>query len=126
MAVRNIAHEELKDKLMFAFGSQPDVRVFVRDVGFDFARKIKFGIKGEADIQGIWGPFGVALAIEVKTGSGRLSKDQVRWRDMFLKQGGIYIEARDVEQSLKYFESKKAEWMVNAYIKLLAIKKKPE
>lgn len=113
MPVRNKAHEKLKDDLLFDFGSQSDVRVWVRDVGYDERIHLSYGIAGECDIDGIWGPFGVRIGIEVKTGSGKLSVKQERWKAMILKFGGIYIEARSREQALQEFEYKKAEWLLN-------------
>ena len=62
------AHQKLVDDLLFAFGSQPDVRCWKRVVGFDPLRKIHYGIEGETDIQGIVSPKGRMLAIEAKTG----------------------------------------------------------
>ena len=98
------AHQKLVDDILFAFGSKPDVRVWKRVVGFDDEKMILYGIPGESDIQGIVAPHGRFLAIEVKTGKGVLSEKQKLWRDMILKFGGIYIEARDVVNSLAEFE----------------------
>lgn len=100
-------HQQLVDDLLHAFGSRPDVRIWTRSVGFDMMRKIKYGIKGETDLQGIVAPSGRMLCIEVKTGAGRLTKEQERWRDMVIKFGAIYIEARSVEAALTEFEKLK-------------------
>lgn len=91
-------HQQLVDDILFAIGSMKEVRVWPRQVGFDYLRKIKFGVEGEADIQGIIAPNGRMLSIECKTGTGRLSAAQKRWRAMVEKYGGLYIEARSLNQ----------------------------
>jgi hypothetical protein len=60
------------------------------------------GVDGQADISGIMGPYGRRLEIEVKAGDDRLSQDQKDFRDMILRHGGIYIEARGVEGALQH------------------------
>lgn len=57
---------------------------------------IKVGIPGAADIVGETSK-GRALAVEVKTGSGKLSDEQKKWRDAFASRGGLYIEARCID-----------------------------
>lgn len=104
MPVRNKAHEELIDQILLAVGSSPRIRLWKRPVGFDESRRIKYGIKGEADLQGIIAPHGRALAIECKTGSAVLNSDQKKWRAMFERFGGMYIEARSVDQVLTDLE----------------------
>lgn len=105
--IQNRNHQKLVDEILFALGSRPDVRLWTRSVGFDFVKKIKFGITGESDLQGIIAPSGRMLCIEVKTNSGRLTKEQIRWRDMVCKFGALYIEARTLEQTLADFEKLK-------------------
>lgn len=98
-------HQKLVDDILFAFGSRPDVRVWIRPVGFDSHRKIRYGVPGETDVDGIVAPWGRRLAIEIKTGEADLSPEQVKWRDNCIhKFGGIYIIARSVEQALADFE----------------------
>ncbi|MEO1018335.1 MAG: hypothetical protein AAFY56_11660 [Pseudomonadota bacterium] len=68
-------------------------RVFRREVGLftDMnGTKRKLGVPGEADLQG-WTADGRALAIEIKTGTGRRTEKQVRWSESFR---GVYILAR--------------------------------
>ena len=59
-------------------------------------KPISAGSDGQADIRGILtiNGVGVAIEIEVKTGSGILNKDQKLWRAMVVAMGGIYIVAR--------------------------------
>ena len=94
-------HQQLVDDILFEVGSRPDVRCWPVRVGvgqnLHTGNVTRYGTKGEADIQGIVKicGIGIYLAIEVKTGTGRLSPSQKIWREMFEKFGGIYIEARD-------------------------------
>lgn len=56
---------------------------------------MRFGLPGSSDILGVCK--GLFVAIEVKTGTGRLSLIQKNFRDAVLRNDGIYILARDVE-----------------------------
>ena len=121
------AHSKLVDDILFAIGALPDVRLWQRRVGLatpvkfvegkcvPIGKPIYFGIKGESDLQGIirirkmkFGsqvvqltrPLGLMLAIEVKTGKGELTEEQEKWKKMIESFGGIFIEARSVEETL--------------------------
>ena len=89
-----VLHQKFLDKVLLAVGSLPHVRCWPRFVGFDETRKIKYGIKGESDLQGIVAPLGRMLCIEIKTGNAKLSKEQIIFKNMVEKFGAIYIEAR--------------------------------
>lgn len=79
-------------------------------------RWVRFGIPGEADVDGIvpicgctlQGDrarlYGVRLAIEVKTPRDRLSAEQKVFRDVILGAGGIWVECRDVDACLTEIE----------------------
>jgi len=101
---RTIEHQKLVDDLLFAVGSLPNVRVWPRTVGTFLTlhgkRVVSIGPVGGADITGIIRPWGTRLCLEIKTGEGQLNSDQKKFRDMILNFGGIYIEARSVEQVL--------------------------
>lgn len=73
-----------------------------KPIGSD--RLVLFGLKGEADIQGIL-MGGRAIAIEVKTGTGSLTPEQIAFKNMWEKFGGLYIEARSVEDVLTIVNS---------------------
>ena len=61
---------------------------------------IRYGLVGSCDILGICRG-GRFLGIEVKTGSGRLRKEQEAFRDMIQRFGGLYILARSLEDVKK-------------------------
>ena len=47
---------------------------------------------------------GIFYGIEVKTPKGRLSEHQKAFRDRVVAAGGVYIEARSVEDVMAHFE----------------------
>ena len=63
----------------------------------DGQRYLYVGMKGCSDLIGLQRGIGRFVAIECKTGKSRLSDDQKRFRVMVLAMGGIYVEARVVE-----------------------------
>lgn len=84
-------------------------RIPVRD------RVMKFGAAGEADLRGqvpIMAyrsngeacKYSVVLWIEIKAGRDRLSEKQRAFRDYTLRNGGIWVECRDVEACLTEIE----------------------
>lgn len=63
-------------------------------------RRVDAGIDGQGDICGIIGPHGRGLQIEIKAGRDKMRLSQTRFRAMWLSHGGVYIEARGVDQCL--------------------------
>lgn len=53
------------------------------------------GARGRPDLEGCMR--GLFLGIEVKTGTGELSKDQREHKRRIIEAGGIFIEARSLE-----------------------------
>lgn len=67
-------------------------------------RPVRYSVPGSADILGILrGDIvtgvnrGRALAIEIKLLGNTLDPDQITWRDMFIKFGGVYILATCID-----------------------------
>ena len=75
-------------------------------------RYIKFGKKGSADIL-VFVPLFLthsikaleAIAIEIKSETGRQSEDQVEWQKDWEKLGGVYYIVRSVEEVMKIIEN---------------------
>lgn len=90
-------HEELSRKILlwlhqtFTGNYWVNQTGAVKTVSGHFQR---YGLKGSTDIVGHTGD-GRAVYIEVKTGSGELSADQVKFRDMALRSNCIHIVARE-------------------------------
>lgn len=105
MSNQSAAHSRLCDEILFAVGSHPQVRLWPRRVGVAIPmggrNPVRFGVKGEADLQGIMMPHGRMIAIEVKTGTGKLSPEQLLFKAMIEKFGGLYVEARSVQDALQ-------------------------
>lgn len=91
-----LEHQKLVHEILLVLGALPHIRLWKNVVGFDQFRSIKYGLKGSADILGIVAPEGKFLAIEVKTGHAKQSKDQQAFQAMVEKMGGIFILARSV------------------------------
>lgn len=53
----------------------------------------RIGVPGEADIQGIT-PTGRGIAVEVKVGRDTVRRRQSRWRDSWLRNGGLHAVIR--------------------------------
>ena len=107
MPANTAAHQTLVDDLLLTFGARPYVRLWKQPVGKARAlhsqRVISFGVPGMADLGGILA-CGRRLEVEVKTGTGRLSPDQARWRATIERFRGVYTLARscdDLEETLR-------------------------
>lgn len=96
------AHDRLRNQIILVVGGSPYARVWPNETGlvrsYDNAERIFFtGIPGASDILGILCN-GIFLAIEVKTGKGKLRQSQINFRAMVEKFGGIFIVGRSTEQ----------------------------
>ena len=118
MGTGTINHQKLVDDVLFALGSREDVRAWRRDVGAvedTNGRYVRYGIVGESDIDGIIAPYGIALSVEIKTGTGKMREQQKNWKNMKELFGGIHIEGRSVEQVIQELEEKVKQWKVRTY-----------
>ena len=96
---RSTSHSALVNQILLYFGGMPAFRLWKNHVGVAAikGRVIRYGLPGSSDIMGITAPGGRFIAIEVKTGTRRLSPQQKKFRDMVSSFGGIYVEARCLE-----------------------------
>jgi hypothetical protein len=91
--------------ILIEFGSRPDLRIWRSNSGAAIWRGkngssgglVRFGVPGQADISGIMRPSGRRIEIEVKTLTGKQSKEQQAWQKMIEWAGGLYILARRIE-----------------------------
>jgi predicted RecB family endonuclease len=72
------------------------------------ARIVSFGVPGEPDIDGVAGPSGLRIGIEVKAGRDVQSPEQAVCQRVWESHGAVYIIARTVEQAIAELESKLA------------------
>lgn len=101
MANRHAEHGRLVEEILLRLGSRPDVMVWRNVTGQFLAPKsgawVKVGVPGAPDILGV--ALGRAIAVEAKTGAGRLGLSQRKWKAAFENRRGIYIEARSAEDA---------------------------
>ncbi len=84
--------KELMDHLQKAFGLQIFLeRRPVKNLAF-MGVAMKFGITGQCDISGAVFP-GFRLEIEVKTGQGKRTPEQIVWARRMVEIGAIYVLA---------------------------------
>jgi len=91
------------DSIRAALCAVEGVRVWRNNVGVDTMRGIRYGLGvGSPDLVGIaWGRF---VGLEVKTPTGRVSKEQTMWLDMVRRFGGVAGVARSVEDAIAIVE----------------------
>ena len=70
------------------------------------SRLVHYGVTGQADLSGITplgapGGGGRFIQIEVKFGDDVMSDEQINWRAMILRAGGIHVIARELEQAMR-------------------------
>lgn len=121
MPASHASEAQILHDVMLALGGRPDVYIARRNVGFarsPSGRVVKFGVVGEADLQGVLrvfadrgplvdrGPLlGLAFALECKTWRGRLSLAQDRWRLAWTKRGGLYAVVRSADEAVAAIEA---------------------
>jgi len=77
------------------------VTLYRNSVGFDRERKIKYGNGlGSPDLMGWLRPSGRAIAFEVKTPIGRVSKEQKLWHGAARAGGCLVYVVRSVDEAL--------------------------
>lgn len=84
-------------------GTEPDLRIFRNTVGFtkEGSRSIAYGLgKGSPDLVGILAPHGRWFALEVKSATGTLRKEQRVWLGMIRALGGHAAVVRSVEDAV--------------------------
>lgn len=69
--------------------------------GVDVTRGVRYGLGvGAADLIGLLVPSGRFIGVEIKSPTGRLSREQQLWGAAVQRAGGVYIVARSVEDAL--------------------------
>jgi hypothetical protein len=92
--------------ILVAVNQLPDALFWRVNVGVartPDGRMNRYGIPGQADLAGV--VRGRHVEIEVKTASGRQSRQQIRWQKAVERAGGIYVLARSVDDALAVLDS---------------------
>lgn len=100
-------HQKLLDEVMYKVGSEFIIWKQVNGVfrGLYDERKFSIGLDGSGDLTGVL-PGGRRLEVEVKSGTGKLSAQQERFKNMIEAHGAVYILARNPEEALAEIKSK--------------------
>lgn len=108
-----MSESETQQAILREFGALPWLRIWRANVLVardSTGRIVRAGIKGQADLSGIL-KGGRRLEIEVKSPTGRQTKEQRAWQRMIEAHQGLYILARstgDVWEALAPFASQTA------------------
>jgi hypothetical protein len=71
------------------------------NTGVDLERRVRYGLgNGSADLVGLVRGSGRFFALEIKTPTGRLSKDQEAWGSVVRKKGGFCAVVRSEAEAL--------------------------
>ncbi len=91
--------KEFVGRLWGAINKKPFNTKNIKDVllAFRHTRPVRYSVVGSADTLGIVMIGGRGLAVEVKMPGEVLDPEQIKWRDMWIKFGGIHITAYCVE-----------------------------
>ena len=89
---------QIQNAILREFGTRPDLRLWRANTGVArFGKRVvAFGVPGQADLSGLFLPDGRRLEIEVKSPTGRQSREQRDFQAMIEKFNGVYILARSV------------------------------
>lgn len=96
---------QLQDSIRLALGRDSELVLFRNNCGVltdTTGRRIRFGVgnPGGADLIGIFR--GVFVALEIKTTTGRLTREQELFGDLVRKRGGEYAVVRSVDEALAW------------------------
>lgn len=94
---------QLQDAIRLVLGRDPGCLLFRNNIGHAVmhgGRRVTFGVGGPggADLIGILD--GKPLAIEIKTPTGRQSKEQKQFQQLWESRGGVYLMPRSVDDVL--------------------------
>jgi len=92
----------IQTAIRLALGREPDLALWRNETGVAVhnGRRVRYGLcVGSADIIGILAPAGRFVALEVKTATGRVSPDQVRFLQLVRNRGGFAAVVRSVDDA---------------------------
>lgn len=101
------SERDIQTAIRLALGQMPDVVLWRNNVGR--AGMVEFGLAvGASDLIGI-GPGGRFLALEVKTPRGRVRPEQVTFKALVGRYGGVAEVVRSVDDAVAVVEQMRAE-----------------
>lgn len=111
ICTRSVTERQLQEEIRLALGSIPGLVLWRNNVGeamVDYGRgnirPLVYGLApGSADLIGCYR--GRFVALEIKTPSGKQSKEQQRFQRCVERNGGVYLMPRSVTQAVELVES---------------------
>lgn len=99
-----MSESDIQTAIRVRLGAEPDLMLMRNAIGAPlFAAH--YGLpKGSADLVGLIAPSGRFFALEVKTSTGRVRPEQVRWLAAVRRFGGFGCVVRSVEEALAAIE----------------------
>lgn len=90
----------IQDEIRLAL-NHPEGVFWRNSCGFDPTNRVRYGVgsPGGSDLIGVFR--GKAVFAEVKTPTGRLSPDQIRFKTLIESKGGLYVVLRSVEDATR-------------------------
>lgn len=88
--------------ILAALGLEPDLKLFRNNVGVaEYGKaKVRYGLlPGSADLIGVLAPTGRLVSLEVKSDTGRLTPEQVKWAAMVRRMGGFAAVVRSTQEA---------------------------
>jgi hypothetical protein len=97
-----MAERDLQHAIRLAVGGQPGVVLWRNHRGYDDRARVAYGLApGAADLIGIVAPHGRVLALEVKSGRGRATAEQVAFLELVERMGGVGAVCWSVSDALE-------------------------
>lgn len=86
--------------ILKAYANHPRIVLWRQNTGAARIGKrfVRFGLPGQADLQGVIAPSGRALFIECKSARGVQSDAQKTFQRFVEKHGGLYVLARTLDE----------------------------
>lgn len=98
MKEREVLHD-----IREALGLEHDLVMWRNNTGMlrdERGTPVRYGLAiGSSDLVGILGPSGRWFALEVKTETGRLTVEQIRWIELVRRMGGFAACVRSVDEA---------------------------
>ena len=97
-----MSESELQRDIRLALGRYPGLVLWRNNTGVSRSetRTIRYGLcVGSADLIGVLAPSGRFVALEVKTATGRVSREQELFLNLVRRNGGIAEVVRTVEEA---------------------------
>lgn len=106
----NLSESVLLYDILLKWGSHPRLMIHRNNVGLFFTKdgqRVRAGVVGSPDIEGIIGPQGKYLGIEAKSIKGKQRPEQAAFQRRVVALGGLYILAfsvTDVDAALHSYD----------------------